>query len=85
MWGEGVGSSRGGGGEGGAPRGAAGQRVGGVGGRVPRADGEGDHLDWIVDIPQEERVGKGQCGKKKGGGRWGRAVGGGRWVTQIST
>lgn len=57
--------------------GCSGQRVGGVGGRVPRADGEGDHLDWIVDIPQEECVGKGQCGKKKGGGRWERAVGGG--------
>lgn len=27
-----------------------------------------DHLDWIVDIPQEECVSKGQHGKKGGGG-----------------
>ena len=29
--------------------------------------GEGDHLDWIVDIPQEECVSKGQRGKRGGG------------------
>lgn len=31
------------------------------------AVGEGDHLDWIVDIPQEECVSKGQRGKRGGG------------------
>lgn len=36
--------------------------------RLQRTAGEGDHLDWIVDIPEEERVGKGHCGKKGRGG-----------------
>lgn len=31
------------------------------------AGGEGDHLDWIVDIPEEECVSKGQGGKRGGG------------------
>lgn len=57
--------------EGGAPQGAAASGWVGWGG-LQRADGEGDHLDWIVDIPKEERVGKGHCGKKReGAGRWG--------------
>ncbi len=35
-------------------------------GGVKKGGGEGDHLDWIVDIPQEECVSKGQRGKRGG-------------------
>lgn len=60
--------------EGGAPRGAAASGWVGWWWGVQRADGEGDHLDWIVDIPEEEHVGKGHCGKRgrgEAGWEWG--------------